>query len=409
MTSSMVKRTVTASAAVAMVLGMAACGNKTAASSDGEVKDLKIWDGYTQYDENSPLGKMYSKCADQVGVKLDRTTDSKQTDTLLQNAATGNLPDMTILEYSYVPQFAKSGLLADNDTTGLDASGQLKNVLASGEYEGKTYGASIGFNSLALYYDPDKLAAAGIDKAPTNWDELREDAKKLTNGDQKGFGFSAFANEDGVHQFLPFFWGAGADLTKVDSKQGVEALTYMTDLIKDGSVSSDVVNWNQQDVRDQYTSGHIAMMLNGTWQLNDLDKAGAKYKVAPFPGKDGAAPVPLGGEFIEAIKTGNAARMKKAGEFIQCVISPDGMKDWAKGQTYIIPTQSGMEDQAKSDPRLESWVESAKNAKSKVAELGADYPNASLALQTAVQSALSGKSSPADALTQAQKDIDSKK
>ena len=404
----MMKRAVALSASMAAMVGLAACGGQNA-SSDGEVKDLKIWDGYTQYDENSPLGKMYSKCADQVGVKLDRTVDQKQTDTLLQNATTGNLPDLTVLEYSYVPQFAKAGLLADNSVTGLDASGQMKNVLASGEYEGKTYGASLGFNSLALYYDPDKLAAAGIDKAPTNWDELKEAAAKLTDGDQKGLGFSAFAGEDGVHQFLPFFWGAGASLDKVDSKEGIKALSYMSGLVKDGSVPTDVVNWNQQDVRDQFMAGHVAMMLNGTWQLNELDKAGTTYEVAPFPGEDGPAPVPLGGEFIEAVNTGNEAREKKAGEFMQCVISPDGMQDWANGQTYIIPTEEGAEKQAADDPRLKIWVDSAKDAKSKVAELGADYPNASLALQTAIQSALTGKSSPADALKQAQQDIDSKK
>ena len=92
----MMKRAVALSASMAAMVGLAACGGQNV-SSDGEVKDLKIWDGYTQYDENSPLGKMYSKCADQVGVKLDRTVDQKQTDTLLQNATTGNLPDLTVL------------------------------------------------------------------------------------------------------------------------------------------------------------------------------------------------------------------------------------------------------------------------------------------------------------------------
>lgn len=385
-----------------MVVGTAACGG-----TEADANTLTLWDGYTQYDEDSPWGKMLSTCADSTGVTLDRTADQKSADTLLQSATTGNLPDLTVLEYSYVPQFAKAGLLVDNGTSGLDASAQMENVVESGDYEGKTYGASLGFNTLALYYNPDLLAEAGIDAPPTNWDELREYARQLTSGDQKGFGFAAIAGEDGTHQFLPFFWGAGAELDDVDSPESVEAFSYIQSLIEDGSVSTDIVNWNQQDLRDQFMAGNVAMMLNGTWQLNDLDAAGTSYEVVPFPGKDGGqAPVPLGGEFIELVNTGNEERMRKAAEFAQCLISPDGMKDWAAGQTYLIPTEEGAAQQAQDDPRLAAWVDIAASSKSKVADLGADYPSASLALQTAFQSVLSGRSTPEDAAATAQQEIE---
>lgn len=397
-----VQRACAMTASVLLMASVAACGGQ-----GEDANTLSLWDGYTQYDENSPWGTMLSGCAESAGVTLDRTADQKSGDNLLQSATTGNLPDLTVLEYSYVPQFAKAGLLADNESSGLDASAQMENVLESGVYDGKTYGASLGFNALALYYNPDMLAEAGLAAPPSNWDELREYAKRLTSGDRKGFGFSATAGEDGTHQFLPFFWGAGAELDDVDSAEGVEALTFIESLVQDGSVSTDIVNWNQQDLRDQFMAGHMAMMLNGTWQLNELDAAGARYEVVPFPGKDGGqAPVPLGGEFIEVVNTGNEARTKKAAEFAQCLISSDGMKGWATGQTYLIPTEEGAAQQAKDDPRLSVWVEIASSSKSKVAELGAEYPSASLALQTAFQSVLSGKTSPAEAATVAQQEID---
>lgn len=404
----MMKHSVTRFAALVtalmVMIGMGACGND--AQSSGEITELTWWDGYTQYDEDSPLGQMLAGCEKTVGVTLERTADQASADTILQSAASGNLPDLTVLEYASVPQYAEAGLLADNESTGLDASGQMENVLASGVFDGKTYGASMGFNTLALYYDPDKLAEAGFTEPPSNWDELREYAAALTHGDQKGLGFSAYAGEDGTFQFLPFFWGAGGELNEVDSPEGVEALSFMRELVEDGSVSPDVVNWNQQDVRDQYMAGHLAMMINGTWQLNELDNAGVKYEVAPFPAKDGGeAPVPLGGEFVEVVATGDEARQQKAAEFAQCVISPDGMEGWAKGQTYLIPTEDGLAQQVAEDSRLAIWSEIASNARSKVVELGPGYPSASLALQTAFQSVLSGSATPEEALAAAQDEI----
>lgn len=392
-------------------IGLHGClrgGGVNGSQSSGEITELSLWDGFTQYDENSPWGRLLSGCEEQVGVTLERTTDATYANTLLQSAASGNLPDLAIAENSSIPQFAKAGLLADNETTGLDASEQMENVLASAVYDGKTYGASVGFNTLALYYNPDKLAEAGIENPPTTWDELREVAAKLTTDDQTGLGFSSIANEDGAFQFMVFLWGAGGSVTDVDGDGGVEALTYLKQLIDDGSVSTDVVNWNQQDVRDQYMAGNVAMMLNGTWQLNELDKAGVPYAVAPFPGKDGGnAEVPLGGEFIEVIATGNDARQKKAAEFAQCMVEPDSMKEWAAGQTYLIPTEAGIAEQAESDPRLEIWAEIASSARSKAAELGPDYPQASLSLQTAFQSVLTGTASPEDAAAKAQAEIES--
>jgi len=83
------------------------------------------------------------------------------------------------------------------------------------------------------------------------------------------------------------------------------------------------------------------------------------------------------------------------------------MKEWAAGQTYLIPTEAGIAEQAESDPRLEIWAEIASSARSKAAELGPDYPQASLSLQTAFQSVLTGTASPEDAAAKAQAEIES--
>jgi multiple sugar transport system substrate-binding protein len=41
---------------------------------------------------------------------------------------------------------------------------------------------------------------------------------------KKGITFSAIGTEEGSFQFLPWFWGAGAQLTQLDSPQATAAL-----------------------------------------------------------------------------------------------------------------------------------------------------------------------------------------
>ena len=122
--------------------------------------------------------------------------------------------------------------------------------------------------------------------------------------------------------------------------------------MKSGSAWQSNVNANQQDVRDQFLAGKLGMMVNGTWQLSALDEAGLNYGVVPIPAKDGgAAPSPLGGEFVEVVAS-DEAKQTLAAQFAQCMIEPDNLKAWAAGQSYIMPYADAAAEQATEDPAL---------------------------------------------------------
>jgi multiple sugar transport system substrate-binding protein len=403
---------VTVTLASVAVLGLAACGGGSSGGDGGDggdggaITSLALWDGFTQYDAKSPYGQLVTTCQSKVGVTVQRTQDAAVGDKLLQAASSGKTPDLVVLDNPTVAQFADAGILVDNATSGLDASKQDENILAAGNVAGKTYGGSIGSNTLALFYNVDLLKAAGVEP-PTNWEELRAAVAATTSGDVKGIAFSAINTEEGTFQFEPFFWGAGAELSKLDSPQAVQALQLWTDWTKAGQASESNLNANQQDVRDQFLAGTAAMMVNGTWQLPELNKAGIKYGVVPLPAMDGGpAPSPLGGEFIEVVVSDDA-RQKKAAEFAQCFIDPANLGAWAKGQSYILPYAAQAKEQAAADKALEPWVEAISAARGRTADLGAKYPDTSRALWTAVQEALTGSKTPQQALTDAQASITS--
>lgn len=386
---------------------LTACSSSPGTSSDtsssdtsGGVTSLTLWDYWTQYDDSSPWGQLLSSCEDQTGITIERTSDQELTTKLLQAASSDSTPDLTILDNPSVAQFAETGLLIDNSVSGLDTSEVMANVLAAGQVGDKTYGSSIGANTLALFYNTDMFTSAGL-TPPTTWAELESAAAALTQGDVAGIGFSAAGTEEGTFQFLPFFWGAGADLTDISSPEAVTALQFWTDLVDNGYASQSNLNANQQDIRDQFMAGKLGMMVNGTWQLSTLDDAGTPYAVVPIPGVDGGnAPSPLGGEFVEIVKS-DAAHEEAAATFAQCLITPDNLTDWAAGQSYIMPFATASAEQASADPALEPWVAAVSAAQGRTTDLGSAYPDTSKALWTALQEALSGVKTPQAALDDA--------
>ncbi len=180
-------------AAAPLILGIAACSG---GSNEPDASTLTLWDGFTQYDEESPFGRLISLCEEETGITIERTADAAVADNLLRAATTGSTPDLVILDNPNIAQFAETGLLVDNETSGLDTGDQRENVLAAAQVDGKTYGGSLGSNTLALFYNTDLLEAAGLEP-PTDWDELRAAVEATTQGDTYGIAFSAVNTEEG--------------------------------------------------------------------------------------------------------------------------------------------------------------------------------------------------------------------
>jgi multiple sugar transport system substrate-binding protein len=394
-------------AAVALVV--AGCGSGAGGSSEGgSASTITELDYYTDASGSAAWQKILTGCTAQTGVKINRQSvpTDQLTQKILQGATSHSLPDLVFTDNPTLQQIASTGALTPLSDYGISTDGYYDSIVEAGTYQGKVYGLAPGVNGLALIYDKDKLTAAGL-TPPTTWDELRTDAAKLTSGSTYGLAFSAVNSEEGTWQFLPFFWSNGADLSKVDSPQAVQALSYVSGLVSDKSVSRSVVNWNQNDVTDQFVSGNAAMMVNGSWTLPTLDETKSlHYGVVsiPTPQAGGKPVVALGGE-VGAIPVTGTATQQAAGKVLSCILSEKNMLTWDAGHDYIPSRQSTAATFAKSYPALQSFVGEVRTAKSRTAVLGTRYPKVSTALATAIQSALTGQQSPQAALGQAQQSV----
>lgn len=411
MNSSSRRRRLTATAltALAVATSATACGSGSGAAGTkaADTTTYTVWDPYPQFAKGSAWTKLLDACGTKAGVQIKRTgfdTSDLPNKTLLA-AQQGNSPDVLIVDNPVVSTLAEAGVLTSTDDNKLDTSAADPNLLAAGQSGGKTYGTPIGANTLALYYNKEVLKQAGVDiSSVKDWTSLTAALAKVEKAGKKGITFSAIGTEEGSFQFLPWFWGSGAQLTALDSAQAVSALALWKDWLGKGYAPNSVLNNTQTTSWQEFMTGDYAFSENGTWQLAGAEKAGFEYGVIPVPASAGGnAAAPTGGEFVTVPVQDDTGRYATTQKIATCLTSTQNLYDTDATLSYVAPTTEVQDKQVAADPKLKPWVDAVKAARGRTSDnLGTKYPRISEQLWKAVQSALSGAKSPKDALTSAQ-------
>ncbi|MGY4741938.1 sugar ABC transporter substrate-binding protein [Streptomyces sp. ATMOS53] len=396
-------------AAVGTLASLTACssGSDGSGSSDAAGGTYTFWDPYPQFDASSPWGKRVGECGTKAGVTVKRTAydTTDLGNKALLAAQQGNAPDVMLVDNPVVSTLVEAGILNKTSDLGLDTKSVQQNIIGAGTIDDAAYGIPIGANTLALYYNKKVLTAAGVDPASVkDWASLTAALKKVKAAGKKGITFSAIGTEEGSFQFLPWFWGAGGDLTKLDSAKGVAALSLWKGWVDDGLAPKDVLQNTQTTSWQEFATGEYAFGENGTWQLGNADKAGFEYGIVNVPAENGgSAPVPTGGEFVTVPVQKDTARYDVTKKIVTCLTNDANLLASDTTLTYVAPTAAVQAEQVKQNPKLKPWVDAVAAARGRTSGgLGTKYPTISQQMWTAVQAALSGSKSPKDALGTAQ-------
>lgn len=396
----------------AVTLGMTACSASSTDPSAGGSADpssgasttIEVWDYLGQGTSDTAMKSAVAAFETaNPGVTVKRTSFAYAdlAKSIVQGGVGGSVPDVAIVDVVDTQTFAALGLLADvTDTLGGTSDDYFAGPWESTQFDAKTYGLPLNSNNLALYYNKDLFQAASVE-VPATWDELKATAKAVTTADHNGIAMSAVKSEQGTFQFLPFLWQTGGDLDTF-ATDGPKALGYLQSLVDDGSMSSAVANYTQEDARTQFVAGKTAMMINGPWELANLKDAGINFGVAPLPaGVDSATG--LGGENVVTFAQG---KNLAAGEKFMTFLAS------AEGATVYV----GESGQLSARKDLSSTLSSAMDADMKVfadqlsvahaRAYGAHYPEISAAVQGALQRVLTGAATPEVAAKDAAATID---
>ena len=290
-------------------------------------------------------------------------------------------------------------------------------LMANGTYKGKVYGIPFQRSTIVMYWNKDAFKEAGLDaeKPPASWDEMEKAAAKLVKKDAGGniarWGVSVPSTGYAYWMFQAFARENGQDLMNKDGNQtnfahpDVDAaLQYWRDLgAKFHVMPEGTVEWGT--LRQAFTEGKTAIMWHTTGNLTAVkDNAKFPFGVAMLPAsKQRGSPTGGGNWYI--FKKSSPAEQKAALQFIQWITAPERTAEWSIATGYV-----GTRPDAYETPKLKEYVSGFPQAavardqlKFATAELSTfQTGRVRKSLDDAIQAALTGAKSPADALKGAQ-------
>lgn len=401
---SMRKRAIALAAAalVAMSGALTACSSAGgSASSSGEIE---VWDYEGQGVSNEAMESAVKAFeSENPDLKIKRTSFAfgDLSKSIVQGGVGGEVPDVAIIDNVDNQNFAALGLLQDitSEVSALKDE-YFEGPWNSTQLDGKTFGLPMNSNNLALFYNKTMFAQAGITEPPSTWEELATTAKKLATGGKSGLAISGVKNEQGTFQVLPFVWQAGGDIDNY-AKYGGEALSFLKKMIDDGAMSSAVSNYSQEDARTQFTTGQVAMMVNGPWEISNLKDVDFEWGVAPLP-KGQRVATGLGGENIVAFAS--AKNPEGALKFVKWMASQKGVQTFCdiSGQLSPRPDLSG-KLKLSTDANMQVFEKQMQDTHAR--SYGENYNKISEAVQLSIQEALTGAKSPEKAAKDAETTI----
>ena len=342
------------------------------------------------------------------------------------NSRTGAY-DLIMLDDPWFPRFAASQFLTDltpllqtMEQTALDADFvETSAALCRHPYQsGAIYALPYVGNSQLFFYRKDLFAKYGLSE-PTTWDAVLNAAKTIHEkepgaggGKMYGYVMRAAQGNAAVADFMPIFWAFGGEMfdasgkPTVNSPEGIAALQFMLELGK--YTPPGYASFNADDVAQHMLQGTAAMSINWpAWLSSFSDPARSKvigkmeFTTLPAARKPGQAEI---GNWLIAMPR-DSQNADAAFDFLLWATSAEQMKRSAergnpptrkslfrdpelvaKFPTY--PAQLRSLESSRPRPRTPQWNE-IENA-----------------FGIFLSKANSGELSPADAMNQANAEIE---
>ncbi len=298
------------------------------------------------------------------------------------------------------PPWPRRACSTTTDETKLDTSAIEPNLLAAGQLDGKTYGIPIGANTLALYYNKDVLTAAGVDIASVkDWASLTAALAKVKAAGKKGITFSAIGTEEGSFQFLPWFWGSGAQPHRARLGRGRLGADAVDRLAEEGLRAQ----LGHQQHPDHQLAGvrHRRLRVRRERHLAAGQRREGRLRVRHHPDPGAATAAPPRRRPAASSSPSRCRRTPPATpprrRSSTCLTSADNLLTTDTTLSYIAPTDAVQDKQVAADAEAEGLGRRrSRRAKGRTSDnLGTKYPKISEPMWTAVQAALSGSKSPA--------------
>ena len=342
-------------------------------TSEGEEITISLWTVFTGSDGDvlREIIDNYNKTnQDGITVEIDIMDNDTLQSKLPSAVTSGTGPSFVLVGIEYIQEYAENGMIEPIDdfweATGTNEDNYYGNVVAKSYVDGTLYGVPMQYNLQYLYYNKDLFESAGIDKAPTTFDELAEDARALTNKDAGQYGL-AMPNDFGY--YVQYLWGNGGDVIDtstgevlLNSQENIDTLTWLQDLAGDVSPAG----LTSADADTMFQAGQLAMLISGPWNINVLNGLGMNYGIAAMPAGSAGAYSAEGGCSYMVPKGTDEATKEAVYKFMAYWMSDDVLKEWSMRNGFPVWSYSLLEDADIKDNEILSSVSAA-------SEIGRDW------------------------------------
>lgn len=324
------------------VQGSGGDGGKT---YNGPKVELAFWNGFTGGDGPfmRQMVEQFSSEHNNINVSVNTVIWEDYYQKVPVSVRSGKGPDVAIMHIDALSTNAARGVIIPLDDVAnalnLKKEDFFTPVWSAGVYNGNRYGIPLDISPFGLYYNKTVMRQAGLDpnKPPQTRDEFMGALQQMKDAGVKGYWvqpqnpIGSWLSQTMLYQFGGTLFNDDVTQATWNSDAGVEAMTFLRDLIKEG-YSPPNVNGDAEFIA--FTNNKNGLMMNGIWNINPLKEVSEQRDF-----EWGAAPLPqIGSEKASWANSHNFTITNKRGQdpnkvqaskvFINWIIS--NSVEWAK-------------------------------------------------------------------------------
>lgn len=403
------------------------------ASKGSATGPLVVWKFGGATAELEYFPKWNAEFEKESGIKLEYSNNdwAVKREKMLAAFQAKRIADILLVDGQSLPDLAAIGVVAPYEDLDRQLVAKLKpdyvpEIWESTVYQGKFYGISPYVDmGTFLTYNRKMLEEAGITKAPETWDELRDAARKTTKNDVAGITISVSTHTNDANTFEGIAYANGGrwlDETgkkvTIDDPGFIDPLTLFVNLVNDKSVPQGVTETAFNQSGTLFFQEKVAMWVSLSYpgafmQGQNIPRdwpLGMTLFPRQTPNPTGSFPpasailTPTAAFYISSLSQQREAALK----YIEFWSRPKTQSGWDGSE--ILGRVPGLKANWETETFKQTypdWYQLYKDGKmfNGAAPMPA-FPGlteAEKALSNAMQQAVLGKATPADALAAAAK------
>ncbi|RVU26246.1 extracellular solute-binding protein [Streptomyces antnestii] len=366
------RRGTAATALVAsLALAATACGGSDSGGDKASGPVTITWWDTSNATNEAPtyqaLVKRFEKANPDIKVKYVNVPFDQAQNKFDTAAGSKGAPDVLRAEVGWTPAFAKKSYLLPLDGTDAlaDKDKFQPSLIKQAQFDGKTYGAPLVTDTLALVYNKDLFKKAGIGQPPATWSDLKADAAKI----KSKTGVDGYWGSAQGYYAQPFLYGEGTDTVDAGAKkitigspEAKKGLTAWQGLFDGkGLHKADGTADAYAHIQDAFVNGKVAAIIQGPWEITNFYK-GSAFKdkanlgIATVPaGSTGKPGAPTGGHNLSVYAGSDKAHQDASLTFVKWMTSASTQEQIALKNSTLPTRADAYTTQVTADPGIAGY------------------------------------------------------